>query len=159
MKGIFVADNGCVKYAIAIVKGGKVIETRSRKMLSACVGERVAIIRTREHHKPCVVGYAKIVRESFCRAEDFDKFFDLHLVQPGSKYACHGKGKWFYWFAKAEECRPYELPGNAVRHGRSWCEWDNILDVLCKAEAEENAMTDEDWQHLHDGEVYEKELF
>lgn len=123
MSGIFVADNGCVKYAVCIVKGVKVIETRSRNMLSALVGDRVAIIRTQKHRKPCIIGYADIVRASFCKAEDFDSFYNLHLVQPTSKYACHGKGKWFYWLANAEECRPYELPESAIRHGRSWCEF------------------------------------
>lgn len=123
MKGIFVADNGCKKYACYLAAGAKVIETRSKNMLSACVGERVAIIRTQKHKPPCVVGYATIVRASFCKAEDFDKFFDLHLVQPGSKYACHGKGKWFYHLADAEKCEPYPLPSSAIRHGRSWCEF------------------------------------
>lgn len=123
MKGIFVADNGCMKYALYLASGSKVIETRSRNMLRDCVGERVAIVRTQKHRKPCVVGYATIVRASFCKAEDFGKFFDLHCVQPGSKYDCNGKGKWFYWMAKAEECRPYVLPETAVRHGRSWCEF------------------------------------
>lgn len=124
MKGIFVADNGCMKYALYLANGTKAIETRSRNMLSACVGdERIAIIRTQKHKPPCIVGYAKIVRSSFCKAEDFDKFYALHLVQPNSKYACHGKGKWFYWMAHAEECKPYPLPANAIRHGRSWCEF------------------------------------
>lgn len=123
MKGIFVADAGCMKYSLYLASGAKVIETRSRDMLAACVGERVAIIRTQKHRTPCVVGYATIVRKSFCKAEDFQKFFDLHCVQPGSKYDCNGKGKWFYWMAHAEECRPFPLPADAVRHGRSWCEF------------------------------------
>lgn len=129
MKGIFVADCGCMKYALYLASGAKVIETRAKNMLSACVGERVAIIRTQKGKPPCVVGYAKIVRASFCKAEDFDKYFDLHCVQPGSKYAPNGKGKWFYWMANAEECRPYVLPRDAVRHGRSWCEFDTVLRV------------------------------
>lgn len=124
MKGIFVADCGCMKYALYLASGAKVIETRAKNMLRDCVGERVAIIRTQKHKPPCVVGYADIVRVSFCKAEDFDKYFNLHRVQPGSKYAPNGKGKYFYWMAHAEECRPYVLPENAVRHGRSWCEWE-----------------------------------
>ena len=126
MKGIFVADNGFSRYAILLAMGAKVIETRSRNMLRACVGERVAIIRTMKHRPPMVVGYAKIVRVSFCEAERFQDFYSLHLVPPGSKYDANGKGKYFYWMAHAEECKPYELPASAVRHGRSWCEWEEV---------------------------------
>lgn len=123
MKGIFVADNGCTRYASAIVSGAKQIETRSRNMLSALVGERVAIIRTRKHCKPQIVGYATIVKSSFCSSVDFQKYFFLHCVQPGSQYDCAGKGKWFYWMKSPEPCCPYDLPATAIRHGRSWCEF------------------------------------
>lgn len=134
MKGIFVNETGCVHYALMLAHGHKTIETRNRDMLSACVGERVAIVRTRRNvhggYKPQIVGYVTITRKAFCKAEDFDKWFwnphgDSHLVAPQSKYAPqNGKGKWFYFCSDAEACVPYPLPDNAVRHGRSWCEWE-----------------------------------
>ena len=160
MIGIFVNENGCVPYAQLIAKGYKTIETRNRNMLSFCVNRRVAIVKTRRNKKPTIVGYVTIIGNCFCKDEDFNKYFYQHLVQPGSAYAPqNGKGKWFYFCDNAEECEPYPLPGNAVRHGRSWCEWDDTIDILQKAEAETNAMTDDEWQHLHDGEVYARELF
>ena len=123
MKGIFVNSNGCVPYAMAIVTRIKPIETRSRDMLKSLVGERVAIIETRRNKKPMIVGYATITGKEFCKAEDFRKYYDLHLVPEGSSYDCHGKGKWFYYMADAETCEPYALPGNATRHGFSWAEF------------------------------------
>lgn len=123
MYGIYVSDNGCVHYASAIVSGAKQVETRSRNMLKALVGQRVAIIRTRPGRKPCVVGYATIGKATFCPSADFQKYFHLHCVQPGSRYDCHGAGKWFYWMEAPEVCTPYELPPEKVNHGRSWCEF------------------------------------
>lgn len=123
MKGIFVNENGGVKYALALVTGYKTIETRSRDMLSALVGERVAVIKTRRNKKPEIIGYITITGKSFCAKEDFDKFFINHLVFPESAYAPKGAGKWFYYVGNPERCEPFPLPENAVRHGRSWCEF------------------------------------
>ena len=124
MKGIFVNEDGGVRYAWAIVGGLKTIETRSRNMLSALVGERVAIIRTHRHSNPIVLGYATISGSSFCKAADFQRFWTEHLVPVGSQYDATDKGKWFYHMTDAERCTPYPLPSSAVRHGRSWCEWE-----------------------------------
>ena len=123
MKGIFVNENGGIRYAEAIVKGYKDIETRNRNMLSACVGDRVAVIRTRRGKNPVVIGYVDIVSSEFCPVDDFDSWFDHHLVPMESMYAPHGKGKWFYWLENPETCEAYPLPADAVRHGRSWCEF------------------------------------
>ena len=124
MYGIFVNENGCVPYASALVSGIKTIETRNRNMLSALVGKRVAIVRTKKGCDPWILGYVTITGSSFCKACDFDKYFDQHLVQPGSAYAPqNGKGKWFYYVADPETCYPKELPASTIRHGRSWCEF------------------------------------
>lgn len=125
MKAMFVnqLSHAGIPYADALAGGYKTIETRSKNMLAALVGERVAIVKTIRNKKPVVVGYVDIVSASFCPAGDFDKYFNQHLVPPGSAYDCHGKGKWFYYCANAEKCEPYALPSSAIRHGRSWCEW------------------------------------
>lgn len=123
MYGIFVNDNGCMHYAILLATGLKTIETRSRDMLAKLVGQRVAIVRTHSGKAPHIVGYVTITGKAFCKTEDFDKYFDQHLVQPSSKYAPTGRGKWFYFCSDAETCKHYPLPADAVRHGRSWCEF------------------------------------
>jgi len=101
----------------------KTLETRQKNMLSALVGERVAIAETGTHRVPMVVGYADIVGSFFCAAEDFDKYRDLHMVPAGSQFDCKGSGKWCYILENAEHCTPYPVPSSAIRHGRSWCEF------------------------------------
>lgn len=123
MYGIFVNSDGCVPYADAIVDGYKAVETRNRNMLKDLVGERVAVIRTRRGKNPTVVGYVDIGDAYFCPAAVFDQHRDLTLVPSGSRYDVNGRGKWLYDLWNAERCEPYPLPSDAVRHGRSWCEW------------------------------------
>lgn len=123
MKGIFIHDTRETPFAWAIAHGDKTIETRSRNMLAACVGETVAIIRTRSGHKPDIVGFVDITRAEFCPASEFDKYRDQTLIPEGSRFDCHGKGKWFYHLENAQAFFSQPLPENVTRHGRSWCEW------------------------------------
>lgn len=123
MYGIFVNETNSMPYARLLAAGVKTIETRNRNMLSVLVGKRVAIVRTMRDRNPVVLGYVTITRSMFCNAEDFGKYENQHFVQPTSKYAPNGRGKWFYFCEDAEKCVPFPLPANAVRHGRSWCEF------------------------------------
>lgn len=123
VKGIFVNSDGCVPYADAIVSGIKTIETRNRDMLSHLVGEHVAVIRTRRGKNPTIVGYVTIKGKAFANASEFELIREYTLIPVGSKYDVHGKGKWCYLLSDAEKCEPWTLPRNAVRHGRSWCEF------------------------------------
>lgn len=124
MYGIFVNSDGCVPYADAIVSGAKTIETRNRDMLAQLVGKRVAVVRTRRGKNPTIVGYVLIKSKLFVNAKAFEIFRDATLIPKGSKYDVHGKGKWCYGLIDAEKCEPYPLPKSAVRHGRSWCEYE-----------------------------------
>jgi len=123
MYGVFVNENGGIRYAHAIAKAIKPVETRSRNMLKSLVGERVAIIRTRRGKNPLIVGYATIVKAEKQSRDWLDSHRDLTLIPEGSSYDCKGTFKWCYWLSSAEECEPYQLPASAVRHGRSWCEF------------------------------------
>ena len=122
MKGIFVNEDGGVYYANAIVRGIKPVETRSRNMLKNLVGERVAVVRTHRKTGPMVVGYVTISLAVFHKAEWLDENRDLTLIPKGSKYDTQ-QGRWCYWLRLPQRCKPYPLPKDAVRHGRSWCEW------------------------------------
>lgn len=123
-KGFFVEDTQCSPYAFMITAGYKTIETRNRNMLSALVGKRVAVIRTRNGKNPLIVGYVDVTGAFFCKAQDFRKYYPQHRVPEGSKYDCTGKGKWFYTLANPEFCsKQYKLPEWTVRHGRSWVEF------------------------------------
>ena len=123
MYGIFVNQDGCIPYAEAIVQGYKSIETRNKNTLSPLVGKRVAVIKTQRGTSPAVVGYVDVTRSEFCPLDSFDAYRDKTLVPPGSRYDAHGRGKWLYYLSNAAKCDAYPLPPNAVRHGRSWCEF------------------------------------
>ena len=125
MKGIFVNQLSAsgVPYADAIVSGYKTIETRNRDMLSQLVGEHVAIIKTVRGKTPTIVGYVTIHSKVFADANQFEHIREFTLIPRGSKYDCTTRGKWCYGLNGAERCEPYALPKDAVRHGRSWCEW------------------------------------
>lgn len=125
MCGIFVNENGCVHYAQLIAEGIKTIETRNRNMLKSLVGKRVAIVKTRRGKLPMIVGYVDITGSWFCPINMYDQYRDQTLVPVGSSYDVHGKGKWFYYLENAEECFPFPLPEDAVRHGLSWCEYED----------------------------------
>ena len=125
MYGIFVNENGCIHYAELIARGIKIAETRNRDMLRSLVGQRVAIVRTKRGKHPMIVGYVDIVAKTFVSVEEFPKLFDLHLVPPGSMYDAKDRGKWCYYLEGAEECDPFPLPSDAVRHGMSWCEYED----------------------------------
>ncbi len=127
MKGIFVNnEDGIVRYADAIVEGFKTVETRNRNMLSACVGERVCIISTRSGKKPVVIGSVVITHAFPMTRAWLEENRKQTLIPKGSKYDNNGEGKWCYFLADPVRfgIHSYPLPDNAVRHGRSWCEWE-----------------------------------
>lgn len=127
MKGIFVNnEDGIVRYADAIVEGFKTVETRNRNMLSACVGERVCIIATRRGKKPVVIGSVLITCAYKMCGGWMNEHRNLTLIPKYSKYDNNGEDKWCYFLADSVSfgTHSYPLPQNAVRHGRSWCEWE-----------------------------------
>lgn len=123
MYGVFVNENGCVPYAKAIVQAIKPIETRNKNMLSALVGKRVAIVRTKRGKRPTIVGYVNIDSASFETAAWLNAHRDLTLIPEGSSYDAVSRGKWCYHLSGAETCEAYLLPETAIRHGRSFCEF------------------------------------
>lgn len=121
MKAMFV-NGKRVPYPQWIAMRWKTIETRQKNMLSALVGERVAIVET-GGRIPMVIGYVDVVESAFCYAEDFDGYRNSTMIPAGSEFDVKGKGKWLYFLANAVQCTPYPLPSSAIRHGRSWCEF------------------------------------
>ena len=82
MKAMFVnqLSHQGVKYADAIADGIKPVETRSRNMLQALVGERVAIVRTMRGKAPTVLGYVTVCSATFKPWECMDANRDLTLI-------------------------------------------------------------------------------
>lgn len=125
MKAMFVEETGASHYAHWLAEGRKTIETRFKNTLGKLVGERVAIVRTRHGKLPLVVGYCVVTDCWFCPKNEFADYTNQHLIfNEGCKYFAKRTGKYMYEIRHAEKCEPYELPKNAIRHGRSWCEFD-----------------------------------
>ena len=94
--GIYVHSSSGIPYAEAIIQGIKPIETRSRDTLGHLVGQRVLLIRTRSGHEADVIGDILISGKTFRTASELENMRDLTLIPPGSKFDCHGNGKWCY---------------------------------------------------------------
>ena len=120
MKGFFCNENE-FPYAQKIAFGEKTIETRSRDMLSALVGERVAIVATHSGGYPMVIGYVDVCSKALLIYSELEKFRDKTLIPRGSKFDT--PARWCYFLMNAKPCKPYPLPFSAIRHGRSWCEF------------------------------------
>ena len=124
-KVFFVRNEKDLPFADWIVDGVKVIETRNRRTLSALAGtgERVYIART-GHGKPVVIGTCVLSIPYHCPVESFGRCRFLHKVPAGSKYDAGPAGKWFYDIWDAERVEPFDLPADAIRHGRVWAEFN-----------------------------------
>lgn len=120
--GFFVNDTD-TDFSKKIASGIKKYETRTRKMLDRLINNRVAIIRTGKG-KPVIVGYCWIVDRVTCSTRtQFDGYRD-ECCCDGTSYGWtkETKVKHLYQIVGARECVPHPLPGNVVRHGRSWVE-------------------------------------
>lgn len=123
MYGIFVNSSRKTPYAWQIVNKIKPIETRNKNMLRGIIGYHVAIIETGHNKRPMIIGHADIVKAEFVPAATLDKMRDKTKIPYGTQFDCKGAGKWCYYLENAKPCKPYELPVNAVRHGRSYAEF------------------------------------
>ena len=119
---IYVRSSSGIPYAEAIVRGAKPIETRNRDVLARFVGKRVLIIRTRANKPSDVIGSVFISRKDFRTAQELDDMRDKTLIPPGSKFDCHGKGKWCYTLKfSMEYAQPVPLSSyTIVSRNMSW---------------------------------------
>ena len=120
MKGFFCNDD-IAPFPWLIALGMKDVETRSKNMLSALVGERVAIVKTGRNSKPLVIGFVTITGAAYLDSEWLEENRNRTHIPAGSKFDTGAR--WCYFLEDAETIRRYELPDNAIRHGRSWCEF------------------------------------
>lgn len=119
---ICVHETRATPYAWAICRGYKTIETRTRDVLGQFVGEKVLVICTQNNKPAAVIGSAVIAGKFFCKASAFPDLFTETLIPPGSKYDCHGKGKWCYTMTDAVLfSSPIPLSAYTIeRKTRSW---------------------------------------
>ena len=122
IRGIFVRNDGPAPYADKIVDGEKTIETRSRNVLGKLVGHPVVIIATGRGKKPMCIGSAWMTAVCKGSAEDLERLRGDTLIPAGDEYDTGSR--WCYLMDNPHRFKtPIPLPENAVRHGRSWCEW------------------------------------
>lgn len=119
---IYVHESRAIPYASAIAAGYKTIETRSRDMLGAFLSQRVLIIRTRDGHPADIVGSAVIASKRFYSSQELDALRNKTGIPAGSKYDCHGRGKWGYTMTDAVLfSKPVLLSTYTIEHKtRSW---------------------------------------
>lgn len=120
--GIFIND-GQHPFTGWILSGAKTYETRSRRTLHRFIGKHVAIVRTGKGN-PVVVGYADIDCCFECRDKAFYNTFRYETLTCATAYDWTPdiKVKYLYHLVNVSRCDPYQVPGDAVRHGRTWVE-------------------------------------
>lgn len=126
MKAIFINESK-VKFIDLMLNQEKLFETRNKDMLKGLfepnnIYEFVALVST-GNGKPIVKGYA-FIRKGFPVSEPELNQIDSALYIKNTPYQCKpGKSKVLYSIESPVKCKPYQIPNNAIYHGRSWCEW------------------------------------
>jgi hypothetical protein len=131
-RGFYVRNDGALRFADWIADGIKTVETRTRRTLDKLVAasqcdEPVYIIRTESGKPATVIGRCTLIGPYWCGAERFrsEPLRQAHRVPVGSKYDVKdGSGKWLYHIWDVERIEPFELPADAIRHGRVWAEFN-----------------------------------
>ena len=120
MTGIYI-NCRALPFVALILAGLKPWETRTRNMLGALCGQRVALIET--GRGPAMVrGYATITRAERISYNDTSARRAAQIL--GTSYDIQPEGaKWFYRLENVEKCQPYPVPANRINHGRAWTEF------------------------------------
>ena len=125
MYGLYVQSTRAIDYAIALVKGYKPYESRTRDVFKSIdLSKKTAIMRTGKGRQPEIVGFVTMDRAFHVTPEEFRKLYVGHLVPPGSKYDTDDRGKWLYKVSSWEELpTPIPVPADRINHGRSYTEF------------------------------------
>lgn len=96
--GINVRSTNLARYALDLVHGRKLWETRDTDSLRPYVGQRVGIIETAARRRPQLVGFVTLGEPVFMTAQAFRELRHEHLVPEGDAFDIrpHQRGKWCY---------------------------------------------------------------
>lgn len=123
---IYVHQTRAIPYAEAIALGLKPIETRTRDTLRRFVGQRVLIARTMSGRPTEIIGSVVIESGTYYSASELDSMRDQTLIPPGSKFDCHGRGKWGYTLTHAVTMDPVPLSSlNVTKRTRTYAVIDD----------------------------------
>ena len=108
-----------------IISGLKTYETRNRNTLKSLVGKTVYIAET-GHNKPpvirckCTIGEPVIVTDK----QTYNRYRKHTCIEKGSvfDFTAATKKKVLYPLLNVQEVKPFTVPENVIRHGRTYCE-------------------------------------
>ena len=104
-----------------IISGSKVYETRNRNTLKRFIGKTVYFAETGKHKRP-VVCCSCTIRDPVVidNKGDYNKMRKHTMIRKGSIYdfTSETKKKYLYPLENVQACIPFEIPGQAVYHGR-----------------------------------------
>ena len=107
---VYVRSTKDTPYADDIISARKPVETRTRDMLRAFVGQRVLIVKTEANKKPMVIGSVFVADKAFRNADQLDYIRDLTMIPKGSQYDCpKNGGKWCYFLKNPVSFAPVPL--------------------------------------------------
>ena len=120
MPGIYI-NCSILPFITWILAGRKRYETRTRNMLRALVGQRVALIET--GNGPAMVrGYATICAPEYVPYDHVQARQRAKIL--GTPYDIpEGGRKVFYYLTDIKKCTPYPVPADRINHGRAWTEF------------------------------------
>ena len=131
---IFINDSG-EPYVKLIMSGQKTYETRSRNTLKSllewALDERVLIAET-GHGAPIVRCSAVIDHlATIYTAERWNQLRKVHRVPVGDRYDWKPdtKVKWLYHLKDVRPVKPFRLPKESRRHGRTWAEYEGGYEL------------------------------
>ena len=103
----------------------KILETRSRNMLRALIGQRVFLAETHRGKRPIIRGSAIIGHPIVTRSrDDWEQFRSMACIPSCCPYDWQPdtKAKYLYPLIGVEPVTPFSPP-EGVRHGRVWMEY------------------------------------
>ena len=108
-----------------IIKGLKLYETRNRNTLKRFIGKAIYLAETGKGKRPivrCCCTITDII--TITDKATYNSYRKLTRIKPGSCYDFNSdtKKKVLYRLDNVQQCTPFPVPGNAIRHGRTWCE-------------------------------------
>lgn len=117
-----------VPFLDRIISLDKVLETRTRNMLKALVGQTVYLAETRRGRRPVIRCRVTIGTPMAIRTRDeWNRFLALACIPAGSRYDWQNNTtvKHLYPLIDVQECPPHIIPADAeiIRHGRTWSEY------------------------------------
>lgn len=109
-----------------IIKGLKLYETRNRNTLKSLIGKTIYIAETGKGKRPiircrCVITECLTITDR----KTYNQYRQWTRVEKGSCFDFipgQTKKKVLYKLENVQACKPFPVPENVIKHGRTYCE-------------------------------------